>query len=73
MTNEERKELEEIFDERYVRCRDCNQKVESQKEHIDQLQDSITKIGTKLNTITAILGGIGTAVVAAAIKIIFGV
>ena len=72
MTNEERKELEEFFDERYVLRRDCDKKVDKQEEHTSQLHVSIAKIGTKLNVIAAILGGIGSAVLAAVVKIIIG-
>lgn len=72
MTNEERKELEEFFDARYVLRHDCDKKVDKQEEHINQLHVSIAKIGTKLNVITAILGGIGSAVLAAVVKIILG-
>ncbi len=72
MTNEERHELEEYFDGRYVHRNDCARTVGKTEEHISELHVSIAKIGTKLNVITGILSAIGTAVLAAVVKIIIG-
>ena len=72
MTNEDLKQLEEILDGRYVRQKDCARTVDKTEQHINELHVSIAKIGTKLNVITGILGAIGTAVLAAVVKIIIG-
>lgn len=72
MTNEEIRQLEDILDGRYVRKKDCARTVDKTEEHINALHLSITKIGTKLNIITGILSAIGTAVLAAVVKIIIG-
>ncbi|MBO5023574.1 MAG: hypothetical protein J6D11_04635 [Clostridia bacterium] len=72
MTNEEIRQLQDILDGRYVRKKDCARAVDKTEEHINELRVFVTKIGTKLNIITGILGAIGTAVLAAVVKIIIG-
>ena len=71
--------LEEHFDARYVRKCDCDKNVEKTEEnikaaedHIHQTNLMIAKISTKLNLIAGILGGIGAAILAAVVKMIFG-
>lgn len=71
--------LEDIFDERYVKKRDCDKNIEKTEENIKKAEEHanqtdliVAKISTKLNLIVGILGVIGTAIVAAVVKLIFG-
>lgn len=64
--------LEEMFDERYMKKTECQAKQDAQYRKIEQIQLDTARIGTKLNLIAVILGAIGTAIVAAVIKLIFG-
>lgn len=65
-------DLEEMLDGRYVLKTDCQNKQDVQYKKIEQIQLDTAKIGTKLNLIAIILGAIGTAIIAAVVKIIFG-
>ena len=64
--------LESVFDGRYVRKKDCDRIVEKNDDRIDQITVTMTQIATKLNLIAALLGGIGAAILAAVVKLIFG-
>lgn len=64
--------LENRFDNRYVRKRDCDQKSHSNEEHIQRLEITMAKVGTKLSIMIGILGAIGVAMLTVVIKILFG-
>lgn len=65
-------DLEEMLDGRYVLKNDCQKKQDEHYKKIEQIQLDTAKIGAKLNLIAIILGAIGTSIIAAVVKIIFG-
>lgn len=72
INNDDLIELEKFLDDRYVRRKDCDKRQDEIYSKIEQIQLETAKIGTKLNLITGILASIGGALVAVAIKFIFG-
>lgn len=71
ISKEDRHELEEIFDERYVKRAECDKHQTEQYERITKVQLDTAKISTKLNIIVGILAAIGVAIVSAVVHLIF--
>lgn len=71
ISTQDRHELEEIFDGRYVRRAECDQHQAEQYKRITQVQLDTTKISTKLNIIVGILAAIGVAIVGSVVNQIF--
>ncbi len=68
MEDKEIERLKEIF----VTRRECDKRDHINTEHFANLEIAMARIGTKLSIMMGILGGIGVAVAAAVVKIIFG-
>jgi hypothetical protein len=67
-TNEEIAYLKNFF----VSRESCDEKKHSSDEHIQKLELTMTKIGTKLSVMIAILGAIGATMLTVVAKFIFG-
>ena len=65
-------ELEDIFDDRYVKKDVCDKTVKSEEEKIQKLEVKLTKVDTKLGILIGILSSICVPVVALCIKILLG-
>lgn len=79
MTNEDYKELEERFDDRYVKKDDCGRNIDIEDKKIHNLEKEIAsvkvelgKVGARLGILIAILSAIGTSVIPLCIKLLFG-
>lgn len=71
MLNEELKELQDIFDDRYVMQKDCNDTVSETNKKIDDVRIEFAEIKTKLNMIIGICGAICVPIVSIAVKLLF--
>lgn len=67
-TNEEIAYLKNFF----VSRESCDEKKHSSDEHIQKLELTMAKIGTKLSVMIAILGAIGATMLTVVAKFIFG-
>lgn len=67
-TNEEIGYLKNFF----VSKESCEEKKHSSDEHIQKLELTMAKIGTKLSVMIAILGAIGATMLTVVAKFIFG-
>lgn len=69
---EDRKELQEIFDVRYVKKDDCVDLRSATDKRIDTMQTDVALVKQKLSMMIGILSAIGVPVLAIAIKLLFG-
>ena len=67
-TSEELDFLKAIF----VTKESCDEKKHSSNEHIQKLEVTMAKIGTKLSVMIGILGAIGATMLTLVAKILFG-
>lgn len=61
----------EMLNHYYVTTEKCDERFCEQNKQIHALSNNITKIATKLNIIVGILAGIGSSILAVAIKLLF--
>lgn len=68
LTNEDVEFLKAIF----VTKDSCDEKKHNSDEHIQKLEVTMAKIGTKLSVMIGILGAIGATMLTVVAKILFG-
>lgn len=62
----------ELLKQMFVSRNECDNRATLNNEKFTRLEVGIAKIATKLTIITAILGCIGSAILAVAVKMLFG-